>query len=72
MLNIVVMLSILFGTYLVLSALDRWSTGMSLNAGIRGRISLADDQRPTRVGVPLFHGLGRSGEPVVSRPDKGD
>ena len=41
MLNIVVMLSILFGTYLVLSGLDRWSTGMNLDAGIRGRISLA-------------------------------
>ena len=41
MLNIAIILSILFGTYLVLSGLDRWSTGMSLDTGIRGRIRLA-------------------------------
>ncbi|MCI0483249.1 MAG: hypothetical protein L0Y78_01570 [candidate division NC10 bacterium] len=41
MLNLVVILSILFGTYLVLTGLDRWSIAIHLDAGTRGRISLA-------------------------------
>ena len=41
MLNVVVILSILFRTYLILTGLAPWSTGMTLDTGIRGRISLA-------------------------------